>query len=310
MEYIGYKLHFPVGLHIGNGSLEDSEKTFDAMHLFSALCIEAVKKSQDDLEKLLEITKNGEILFSDAFPFIGDRLYLPKPMTQIVIDRQGDSKAKKAFKKLEYVPAECLDDYSAGKLDAEKESMYLRNGFCNTEVRTVASISQEEETKPYRIGVCTYRKGAGLYLIIGYDNLEVLSFLKTLLENVGYSGIGGKRSSGLGRFAMEEYVLPEVIVKCLKNPMPGQSMSLSVCLPDDDEMESVMEGARYRLIRRGGFVSSTDYADTLLRKKDLFVFQAGSCFEKRFSGSIIDVSIGGKHPVYRYAKPLFMEVSP
>lgn len=310
MEYIGYKLHFPVGLHIGNGSLEDSEKTFDAMHLFSALCIEAVKKSQDDLEKLLEITKNGEILFSDAFPFIGDRLYLPKPMTQIVIDRQGDSKAKKAFKKLEYVPAECLDDYSAGKLDAEKESMYLRNGFCNTEVRTVASISQEEETKPYRIGVCTYRKGAGLYLIIGYDNLEVLSFLKTLLENVGYTGIGGKRSSGLGRFTMEEYALPEVIVKRLKNPMPGQSMSLSVCLPDDDEMESVMEGARYRLIRRGGFVSSTDYADTLLRKKDLFVFQAGSCFEKRFSGSIIDVSIGGKHPVYRYAKPLFMEVSP
>ena len=286
MEYIGYKLHFPVGLHIGSGSLEDSEKTFDAMHLFSALCIEAVKKRQDDLEKLLEITKRGEILFSDAFPFVGDRLYLPKPMAQVVIDRQGDSKAK-----------------------TEKESMYLKNGFCCTEVRTGASISQEEETKPYRIGVCTYRKGAGLYLMIGYQNIEVLSFWQELLKDVGYSGIGGKKSFGLGRFAVEEFDLPEKIVKRLKSVGPGQSMSLSVCLPEDEEIESVMEGASYRLVRRGGFVSSTDYADTLLRKRDLFVFQAGACFEKRFSGSIIDVSIGGKHPVYRYAKPLFMEVS-
>ena len=309
MEYIGYKLHFPVGLHIGSGSLEDSEKTFDAMHLFSALCIEAVKKRQDDLEKLLEITKRGEILFSDAFPFVGDRLYLPKPMAQVVIDRQGDSKAKKAFKKLEYVPAGCLEDYLAGKLDAEKESMYLKNGFCCTEVRTGASISQEEETKPYRIGVCTYRKGAGLYLMIGYQNIEVLSFWQELLKDVGYSGIGGKKSFGLGRFAVEEFDLPEKIVKRLKSVGPGQSMSLSVCLPNDDEIERAMEGASYRLVRRGGFVSSTDYADTLLRKRDLFVFQAGACFEKRFSGSIIDVSIGGKHPVYRYAKPLFMEVS-
>lgn len=309
MEYIGYKLHFPAGLHIGNGTLEDSEKTFDAMHLFSAFCIEAVKKSQEELEKLLEVTRSGEVLFSDAFPYIGEGLYLPKPMIQIVTDRQGDSNQKKAFKSLEYVPAECLDDYFDGKLDAAKERMVLKNGFCSTEVRTVASVSGEEETMPYRIGVCTYRKGAGLYLIIGYQSLDVLSFLEGLLKEVGYSGIGGKRTSGLGRFTIESFDLPERIVKRLKSAEPGQSMSLSVCLPNDDEIERAMEGASYRLVRRGGFVASTDYADTLLRKKDLFVFQAGSCFEKRFSGSIIDVSIGGKHPVYRYAKPLFMEVS-
>ena len=44
------------------------------------------------------------------------------------------------------------------------------------------------------------------------------------------------------------------------------------------------------------------------RKRDFHVFAAGSCFANQFLGDIFDVSTGGAHPVYRYAKPLFMEV--
>ena len=40
----------------------------------------------------------------------------------------------------------------------------------------------------------------------------------------------------------------------------------------------------------------------------MYVFAAGSCFKNEFEGDIYDVTNGGSHPVYRYAKPLFMGV--
>ena len=308
MEFVGYKLSFPAGIHIGNGTLEDNEKTFDAMHLFSALCIEAVRRDKDDLERLLEHAQRGEILFSDALPYIQNSLYIPKPMTRMELKEKGDSTEKKAFKSLEYIPIDSVGEYLTGKMDATKERMIFKNGFCRLEVRTLASISKEAETVPYRVGVCTFPEGSGLYLLVGYESEEILSFVKSLLESVSYSGIGGKKSSGFGRFSLREFAIPAPLERRLKNTDAERYMSLSVCLPKDDEMDRVMAGAQYRLKKRGGFVASSEYADAFLRKKDLFLFQAGSCFHKRFSGDIVDVSVGGKHPVYRYAKPLLMEV--
>lgn len=86
-------------------------------------------------------------------------------------------------------------------------------------------------------------------------------------------------------------------------------MSLSAALPKDDELETVLEGAEYLLCKRSGFVASEKYAPEQMRKKDLYVFRAGSCFPARFCGDIYDVSDKcGRHPVYRYAKPMLMEV--
>ena len=55
-------------------------------------------------------------------------------------------------------------------------------------------------------------------------------------------------------------------------------------------------------------MASEFYAEEYRRKRDLYVFAAGSCFKNEFEGDIYDVTNGGSHPVYRYAKPLFMGV--
>ena len=84
-------------------------------------------------------------------------------------------------------------------------------------------------------------------------------------------------------------------------------MLLSVALPADEELENAMENASYLLEKRSGFVASSDYAEEWRKKKNLYVFTAGSCFCKLFCRKrSTDVSEGGKHPVYRYAKPIFM----
>ena len=48
------------------------------------------------------------------------------------------------------------------------------------------------------------------------------------------------------------------------------------------------------------------YSEMHLKKHDFYVFAPGAVFENRFEGDVFDVSIHGAHPVYRYAKPMFI----
>ena len=85
-------------------------------------------------------------------------------------------------------------------------------------------------------------------------------------------------------------------------------MSLSVSMTDGRELEDIIPNAKYELIKRSGFVYSENYADSPLKKRDMYCFKGGACFDKRFSGKIFDVSDNGRHPVYRYAKPLLIGI--
>lgn len=308
MNFKIYKMYFPNGLHLGRRTLEDSEFTFCADTLFSALCMEAVKYNEGRLSKLCESVQAGNLLFSDGLPYIGDTYYIPKPMIRILKETDGDSNLKKAYKKLTYIPAERLEQYLAGEMDVKAESSKFQNYLGYAYSKTSAAIYDNKETLPYRVGVYRFAEGNGLYLIIGYKDIEDIELTEELLTSLSYSGIGGKRSSGLGRFELYPGNLKKELLQRLSNK-GKKFMTLSVALPQEQELESVMEHATYLLMKRSGFVASETYADDFYRKKDLFVFQTGSCFETPFKGMVYDVSNEGGHPVYRYAKPMFLEVS-
>ena len=44
------------------------------------------------------------------------------------------------------------------------------------------------------------------------------------------------------------------------------------------------------------------------RERKVGEIAAGSCFEKTFTGRLIEEREGGKHPVFRYEKALFLGV--
>lgn len=102
--------------------------------------------------------------------------------------------------------------------------------------------------------------------------------------------------------------MPEMLHAYLESKSKKKIL-LSTALPKDEELESALENASYQLEKRSGFIASSTYAEEWRKKKDLYVFAAGSCFDNTFEGDIYDVSDGGKHSVYRYAKPLFLGVS-
>lgn len=307
MDYKVYKLQFQSAVHFGGNSLEDGEYTFCADTLFSALCQEALKIDENVFQCFYQYVKDEILLLSDAFPYSGDSYYLPKPVKHIDTGKQaGDSILKKAYKKLKYIPAELFSSYLSGDYDVLNAPALDKFGCF--EMKVFASIRGEEETKPYRVGTYYYHEGNGLYVIIGYQQQKALELLEELLESLSFSGIGGKRAAGLGRFVLFPGKLDGNIYKRLEGT-GKQYMSLSVSLPTDREMEAALSEAEYLLCKRSGFVASGQYAEEQMRKRDLYVLKAGSCFGIRYHGDIYDVSDkGGRHPVYRYGKPMFMEV--
>ena len=303
MMYQLYKLEFLNNVHFGKNSLNDAEISFSADTLFSALCIEALKSGE--LKKLYELVQKGNLIISDAFPYQGKIYYLPKPCIRIEkTENRGNSSEKKKIKKMKYIPAEKMDSWLKGEFipdDTCDLSEFGKKG-----VKVSVAVRGKDEPEPYRVKYFTFNEGNGLYFLAG-GTKESLEFLEKLLTSLSYSGLGGKRYAGMGRFDYMTVRVPEIIQKRLQQKA-SKYMLLSTALPDAEELSQILIGADYQLVRRGGFVASETYSEQQMRKKDLYVFAAGSCFEKTFSGNVYDVSSGGKHAVYRYAKGFFMGV--
>lgn len=310
MNYKIYELNFLTPLHIGSGKLTDWESTISADVLFSALCHEAVLLyGEEGVTDLVSMANSGAFRISDGFPcndIYG--YYLPKPMIDLGEKADGDSSVKKSFKKLKYIRWEKFADFCSGSLDAKAELELLKE-MGRAEIRTMASIDEDGAAMPFSVGTFRFSDSWHLYFILAYETKDTMFFLEELLMSLKLSGIGGKRNAGLGKFELNTGKVPEDLERQLSvEGTDGTYASLSISMAEQEILPSIVNGAKYTLVRKSGFVSSQTYADTLLRKRDFFMFKAGSVFTKTFCGVVADVSSKGTHPVYRYGMPIFLEV--
>lgn len=301
-----FRITFPGRVHFGDGTLDSGSNFFRADTLFSALCIEALKTGK--LEELVKMVDTADLLFSNAFPYSGLQYYLPKPLCQIERSESlnwSDSVEKKKYKALHYIRIDMLDDYLKGNMN------FAKNGdgkFGTFDLETKVTVRTERDALPYHVGTYSFKDDCGLYIIVKGKDDTVMNTFRALLTAVSFSGLGGKRSSGMGRFSYSIEAVPDELVKRLEN-LNGQQMLLCSALPKDNELDTAMANSSYTLCKRSGFVFSDTFSKELLKKQDLYVFDAGSCFNSRFDGDIVDVSgTQGSHPVLRYAKGFFMNL--
>lgn len=301
MKYTRYKLRFLTGVHLGKSALDQSNSMITADTLFSALYMEAIKMQIEG--QFLEWTKQGKLCLTDAFPYIGNECYIPKPYLKMEnLEKQGNSVKKKAFKKLSYIPVKELELYMHGKMDVEKEQKKI-NSLGSFSLRTSVAIHGMEKPEPYHVGIFQFKEKNGLYFIVGTETEEIADCFYDLLDALSFSGIGGKRSAGLGTFE----ILERSVINSSDFERAGNKyLLLTTSIPTEKELNQVIEQARYQLIKRGGFIQSETYADEPRKKKEMFFFTSGSCFCKKYSGDVFDVSDHGKHAVYRYSKPIFL----
>lgn len=271
------KLKFKTPVHIGRRSLVDSEFDLGADTIFSALCLES-----GNIPRLVNLVREGKLKISDGLPYVDDFYYLPKPMLFIKQESKADFKL---FKKIKYIAEDVFDGFLQGTLYPQDEIENFTLGEAS--LRTRVCISGD----PYQVGIYTFKENSGLYIIVEHED----DYIFEVLESLQYSGIGGKRSSGLGRFSF-------TVEKPFVFPRGNKKILLNTAMAKADELPLALQGANYLLQKRSGFIQQSRY-----KKRDFYTFKAGSVFVNEFQGDLFDVG-NDEHPVFRYGVPMFMEV--
>ena len=162
---------------------------------------------------------------------------------------------------------------------------------------------ENEDTQIYNIEIFKFNEKSGLYFIVKLPKDEKWQeIFKNILESLSLTGIGGKKNSGFGQFTIEKTIILdninfnivefnsyEFINKALFS-VEKNFLILSSYSPKIEEIEKIKEnGNFYQLIKRSGFGNS-------------------SVLNFKAEGKILDLSLHGKHSIYRMGKPIVLGV--
>ena len=338
MAYYIFTLKFLTPVHFGDaangGFLDKNAMSGSADPLFAALCNEAALQGEAVVQQFVEKVSEKKIAFSSLMPYfrVLDKekqketdihFYLPKPLLTDEVNKQS----AKSFQEMKQL---------ATKLKKQKKTSFIRasqiqkllqsrkNGVApelQVDEFAVPFVSgrvnlRDEKPQPYYVGSYVFADNAGLYLLCSVEEDADVDFVENLLISLGASGIGGKRSSGYGKFAIAD-------VSCKLSADGGKSddnnaialmlfaadSSLQMCVaplcPQQEDVLSVKAGA-YRLVKRGGFISSPELGENV-KRNSIYMLAEGSCFSKRLEGRMLEQSIAGlSHRVYRNGLGMFL----
>ena len=213
MNYFLIKLAFDTAVHFGPSdtaqSLSVSEDHFYADTVFSALCHTALQLSGENaLEQLCDWVRKGELLISDSMPWREEDYFLPKPFVLSENRKELPASSQKAMKKLAWIPVRSFSAFSEsvhGGTPFDPSQSAATFGV-PAEV-TRAAIPDGTDAVPYRVGLYQFAENCGLSIIAAVQTREQERILLSLFQALGMSGIGGKVSSGCGKFHLENVVL-------------------------------------------------------------------------------------------------------
>lgn len=323
-------LHFTTPFHFGSaghgGGLEMVSMTCPADTLFSALCVEAVRLGGDALATLVEKAERGDIAFSDLLPCRWEagewQWYLPKPVLsmpakteerQTLEEARTASTFRKKSKKRAFLRASELslyiDDLRFGENSLEEEP-------------TFASLSVDTHYngrtgRPYAAGSLSFAENAGLYVLVRLTEEKDLPSVLAIFHLLGLSGIGGRRSSGMGKFELgadpilvskdAEEEDTGALYDLLMDTKAATQMTISCLLPKKEEIEADIH-AKGLWMKRSG-LTWTPGMESAVKEKSIYMLPAGSTLSCRLDGRIADVATPAVgHPVYRYGKGFFLGV--
>lgn len=267
--------------------------------IWSAICNENVQK----IERYKDLAEKGDLIFSDALPFVKDALLIPKPQVKIPCDFDN----YKALKKLKFVPLSSsvvanYDPQSPSSFCAlVAESINLEKQIGTEILRTRASISRtgEEDTVPYTISAFEFNENSGLYILVNAKDENIFNEFLCDIKAQGIVGFGGRKSSGWGKFEVANFGDFDV-------PKGDKFLLLSTALPSENEME-VLSDEEFKIFNRNGFASVTNNNDKLVRRKNIFAIASGAIFKKKFKGCVAVVTPPNMpHSVYRFLTAFFV----
>jgi len=276
---------------------------------------------------------------SSCLPYAGDALLFPRPRLA-TLDRGGSAPGRrKRDKKIAYVSAtvlrqllaggtldDCLPETGgAGQLyqdgtvliaDADGGPRGSDVIWSADRIDHVTVDRAREASQYYAVGQVRFAAGCGLFVLAETSTSAAHDLLLELLVRLGHSGLGGRRSAGLGQF---EVAPPTTIA--LPNAGTDRALLLSRYLPTLDELRADVLGpdAAYDLVRVGGWLQSADPRVPAQQRKAIHLLAEGSIVQcpgqRPPRGGVADVgpdlppdAAPWPHAIWRYGLALAIGV--
>ncbi len=303
-----------IGTAMGSGGVEKTDMFIHSDTFFSALFIEILQFfGEKTANVFLEKCNCGDVKLSSLLPYNENGYFFPKPVLHLereVQEVQKDSTLKKKHKNLNFIESKDMQKYIKhlmGKQD-NIDDIFHKDFFGKTNVLNKVRVNYEKENELYTLSTFTFDENCGLYAIIECEQDFYFDVLEIGLNMLQYSGLGGERSSGYGKFKKAE-AKDTSLLDMLDNKAE-KYMLLALLLPTEEEILNIKEDVSgYKLIQRKGFIASDDFSHIPIKKKSIVAFAEGSCFNYYPKGQIVNVApSGGNHNVYRYGKPICVGV--
>ena len=322
--YTLVKLKNMTPLHIGTGK-ENYDFSSSDLHsdtLSAALAaMKMQKQSNADTKAFME-----SFIISSAYPFIGNHYFLPKPQgkVNIKVTDAEEYVSRKKLKKLKYIETNLWNDLIAGK-ELHVQTAQIKGPFLlgnmsekdfdipyKSQVNQRVTVPRDlgKEAEPFFFEWTYFQENAGLFCLLNVANEEKEEILD-LFKRLGEAGLGTDKNVGGGKFEVEmaQLSIPEVNTA-------NAIMLLSLFIPTEKEVPQLhLPNSRYELLQRSGYIAgSQEVKYRHLRKKSVYMFNAGSVFTTTIpiKGEIIDLKPNWQdeqlHPVFRSGKPFVVPI--
>lgn len=338
MNYYIYSLKFNTPVHFGDdvhsGNLNDIQLSCCADTFFSALCSEASLMANNHLDELIQKVQAKKIAISSLFPyFLQEKsatqnydllLFLPKPLLHI----EANYNSIKPFAKMKkftnrnkqmnntkFIRVSELKNYFLAK--KAKEVPFYPLPELATKLSTTKVNGRNSQ--PYTISSYKFHDNAGLYFVAGFDNDDDELWFNELVESLGYSGIGGRRSSGHGKFELADsyeisdgfYKDDKLLYDMLQNTRSDVQMCIAPIIPNlinTSIIGNQSTDLSYQLIKRSGYISSSE-AVYRIKRDTIYMIAEGSCFGQQIEGTMQPYTYNQlSHKVYRNGMGMFVGI--
>ena len=334
MRYKLYTLKFSTPVHFADadfgGDLDKSSITCSADTYFNALCFEASQRSVDLFKILIDKFTQNRLKISSLFPYYKNdtvddvQFYLPKPCN--IIDKMDElssySEQKQYHNQLKKADKEKFIRVS--KLKSWLKSTTTTNilDIVNPifAIKTTSNkvSCRQEESLPYFVSSYQFSKNAGLYFIVGFEDDSDIDFIEPIIESLGYSGIGGKKSSGYGKYSFGEdpweldekfaFYQDDLILYKMLNTKNARFMAITPIIPELSDIRFMALTGTYNLFKRSGYIYDKN-THIKLRKNDVYMIAEGSLLLEKIQGILLKEEYDKiSYPIYRYGMGMFVGI--
>jgi CRISPR type III-A-associated RAMP protein Csm4 len=327
------KLKFTGPLHMGAGKNDNYDHSGDLIRsdtIKSALYAACRNLFPEDFPDDFDLSFFKKFKVSSAFPYFGDELFLPRPLSGINVAfsdlaKNEDSKLSKRIKKIRFIATSIYEKIAAGQhlsftedyFDLSKQILFSRPSekapkILEKEIRQRVYVPRPGETNqdsvPYFIEIIHFHPRAGLWFMLEVDDNAFFNKLEAGLRILGDSGFGTDKSVGNGQFQQS---ISEISLNVPDKPEGKMLISL-FCPPQEAIQTEYLKKSAFLTEKRSGYiVSAQNIRFRHFRRKSIYMFAEGSIFPASMPdvGKVVDLkpeTLEQMHPVWRDGTAIFL----